>query len=271
MKVNHIIWLLQLLRSGLFIGLLIYSAAATYLFFFADGMIFFPPEATYAHLPQQDPTAINLTDKSGHQLAARYLPNPNSRYTLLFSHGNASDIGSIHPIALALYDAGFSVLTYDYPGYGHSSGKPTEGGTYSAITAAYDYLTDEQNIPPSQIIVQGQSVGSGPATYLAAQRPVAGLILESPFATVFQVVVPFRILPFEKFPNIKRVGDIDCPLLLIHGTEDQTIPFSHSEELLAAAQSPKQLVPILGAGHNDILLLAKETYLKRIQDFAAGL
>ena len=257
----------RVLRSGLFI----YSAVALYLFFFSDRMIFLPPDASYDHQPQQDPIAITFSDASGNQLAARYLNNPDSRYTLLFSHGNATDIGGIHPIALSLYEAGFSVLTYDYPGYGHSTGKPTEAATYEAIEAAYDYLTEAQNISPSQIIVHGQSVGGGPSTYLAAKQPVAGLILESSFATAFQVVVPVRIMPFEKFPNVKRIGKIDCPLLLLHGTVDETIPFSHSEELLAAAKEPKELVAIAGAGHNDLLWTGRETYLTSIQDFTSRL
>ena len=149
------------------------------------------------------------------------------------------------------------MFAYDYPGYGHSSGKPTEGGTYRAIEAAYAYLTTELKVSPDNIV--------------AANKPVGGLILQSTFATVFQVVVPFRILPFEKFPTVKRIGKIDCPLLLIHGTQDSMIPFSHSEELLAAAREPKQLIPIPGADHNDILWVGGELYVSSIQAFTQGL
>lgn len=251
--------------------LFIYGSVALYLFFFADRMIFLPPVPSYEHSPQGDPTAITLTSADGNQLAARYLHNPNSRYTILFSHGNATDMGGVMPILLSLKDQGFSVMTYDYPGYGHSTGKPTEQNSYLAIEAAYDYLTTELELSPENIIVQGQSVGGGPSTYLAASKPVAGLVLESSFSTAFQVVVPFRIMPFEKFPNIRHIDNIDCPLLLLHGTDDTIIPFSHSEELLAAANSPKQLIPIEGADHNDILWVGKETYLQSIQTFANNL
>ena len=257
----------RLLRSVLFI----YGPVALYLFFFADRMIFLPPAPSYEHSPQEDSTAITLTSADDNQLAARYLHNPNSRYTILFSHGNATDMGGVMPILLSLKDQGFSVMTYDYPGYGHSTGNPTEQNSYLAIEAAYDYLTTELELSPDSIIVQGQSVGGGPSTYLAASKPVAGLVLESSFATAFQVVVPFRIMPFEKFPNIRHIDDIDCPLLLLHGTNDTIIPFSHSEELLAAADSPKQLVPIEGADHNDILWVGEETYLQSIQTFANNL
>lgn len=249
----------------------IYSGFALYVFFFADRMIFFLPAVGYEHVPEQDETAVLLTTTDGNTIAARYLHNPDSRTTILFSHGNASDLGSILPNLELLRDAGYSVFAYDYPGYGHSPGKPTEGGTYRSIEAAYGYLTTELKIAPENIVAYGQSVGGGPSTYLAANKPLGGLILQSTFATVFQVVFPFRVLPFEKFPTVKRIDEINCPLLLIHGTSDRTIPFSHSEELLAAAAEPKQLVPIMGADHNDILWVDGTTYLESIQSFISGL
>ena len=251
--------------------LLIYSAFALYIFFFADGMIFLPPKASYKHQPAEDSSAINILTGDANVIAARYLYNPNSDYTILYSHGNASDIGTVSQVLQALYDAGFSILTYDYPGYGYSSGKPNESGAYNAAEAAYSYLTDSLNVPPEKIILHGQSLGGGISTYLAVKKPVAGLILESTFATAFQVRVPFRILPFEKFPSIRRIRSIDCPLLLIHGTDDRTIPFSHSKELLAAAAEPKSLVAIAQANHNNVLWTDKETYLKSIREFANSL
>lgn len=259
-----------MLKLLLFI-LLVYCAFALYIFFFADGIIFLPPKTSYEHQPAKDSSAINIFTGDANVIAARYLHNPKSDYTILYSHGNASDIGTVSPILQALYDAGFSVLTYDYPGYGYSSGKPNESSAYNAAEVAYSYLTDSLAVPPEKIILHGQSLGGGISTYLAAKKPVAGLILESTFATAFQVSVPFRILPFEKFPSIRRIRDIDCPLLLIHGTDDRTIPFSHSEELLAAAAEPKRLVAIAQADHNNVLWIGKETYLSAIQEFANSL
>ena len=260
----------KMLNLLLFV-LFIYSAFALYIFFFANGMIFLPPETSYEHQPAKDSSAINILTGDANVIAARYLHNPKSNYTILYSHGNASDIGTVSEVLQALYDAGFSVLTYDYPGYGYSSGKPTELGAYNAAEVAYSYLTDSLDVPPKKIILHGQSLGGGISTYLAAKKPVAGLILESTFATAFQVRVPFRILPFEKFPSIRRIRNIDCPLLLIHGTDDKTIPFSHSEELLAAAAEPKRLVAIAQADHNNVLWTDKETYLNAIREFANGL
>lgn len=251
--------------------LCLYGVFALYIFFFADRLIFLPPETSYDYRPDQDPTAIRILTGDGNVIAARYLPHPDSRHTILYSHGNASHLGSILPVLQSLQSSGFSVFAYDYPGYGYSTGQPSEGRAYNAIEVAYRYLTDQLDVPPEQIILHGQSLGGGPSTYLAAKAPVAGLILESTFATIFQVAVPLRILPFEKFPNIRRIGKIDCPLLIIHGTHDQTIPFSHSEELFAAAGEPKQLVAIAQANHSDILSVDSTAYLKAIQQFSRSL
>ncbi len=264
----------QMLKISLFFSVL-YGAFALGVAAFADRLIFLPPQASYRHQPAEDSTAINILTGDANVIAARYLHNANSDYTILYSHGNASDIGTVSPILQALYEQGFSVLAYDYPGYGHSSGRPTESSAYNAIGVAFSYLTDSLGVPADKIILYGQSLGGGPSTHLAARlakhTPVAGLILEGTFATVFQVVVPFRILPFEKFANIRRIRRINCPLLLIHGTADQTVPFTHSEALLSAAAEPKSLVAIAQADHNDILRVDSTTYLKAIREFASSL
>lgn len=274
--------ILQLILWGF---LLAYAAFALYVFFFADGLIFLPPAVDYAHEPAKDPSAVNLLTGDGNVIAARYLAQAPTQaptqaqsaqdqshnqkgYTILYSHGNASNLATIAPILNALHSQGFAVLAYDYPGYGHSSGRPTEAGAYNAIEVAYSYLTDTLAVPPEKIILHGHSLGGGPSLYLASKKKVAGVILESTFTSIFQVVVPVRILPFEKFPNIRRIRKLKCPLLLIHGRQDSVIPFSHSEALLAAAIAPKTLVAIAEADHNDNLWIDPETYLSAIRSFA---
>jgi len=247
----------RLLRSVVFI----YAAVGLYLFFFADGMIFLPPSPSY----QDDGSLIRIPTSGGKTIAATYLANPGATYTILYSHGNATDLGLLHPFLLTLQNEGFAVLAYDYQGYGLSEGRPTERNTYRDIEAAYGYLVNQLKTPPETIIVMGRSVGGGPSTYLAAQRPVGGLILESTFTKVFRVVVPIKLFPFEKFPNIDRIRQVQCPVLIIHGTADETVPFEHSEQLYAAAPSPKQFVPIEGADHNTVFWSDEATYLGAVQ------
>lgn len=142
---------------------------------------------------------------------------------------------------------------------------------YRAIEAAYTYLTDPLQVPADHIIVYGRSVGGGPSTYLAARKAIAGLILESTFTSAFRTVVPFPILPFDKFPNAKHLRQFQGPTLIIHGTNDDVIPFNHGETLLGQVKGHSQFLPVEGAGHNDVVWVAGEHYPQAIQDFVQRL
>nr|WP_313890014.1 MULTISPECIES: alpha/beta hydrolase [Nostoc] len=113
----------------------------------------------------------------------------------------------------------------------------------------------------------GRSVGGGSAVNLAMQKPVAGLIIESSFISAFQVIVPFRILPFDKFPNLENIKKVKCPILVIHGKADEIIPFAHGEKLFNAAISPKLSLWVEEANHNDLFWVAEEKYQKTLQEF----
>ncbi|MEM8637316.1 MAG: alpha/beta hydrolase [Cyanobacteria bacterium P01_G01_bin.54] len=253
----------RLVRSLLFI----YSSFALYVFFFADRMLFLPQPPSYPDTEQILKIPVTETE----QISARHLPNPDATYTLLYSHGNAEDLGDIDPILQILQGAGFNVFAYDYRGYGTSDGRPSERHTYADIAAAYRYLTQERNVPPDKIILFGRSVGGGPTLDLAAKEPVAGVILESTFTQAFRVVVPFPLLPFDKFYNRAKLPKIDCPVLIIHGTEDITIPFKHGQQLFEAALPPKTAYWVEGATHNDLVWVAGVEYPQMIQAFSEQL
>jgi Esterase/lipase len=120
-----------------------------------------------------------------------------SQITLLYSHANAEDLGIMFGWLKCLARRlNVNILAYDYTGYGESSGEPSEDACYADIEAAYDYLVNDRNLDPRQILLYGRSVGSGPATYLASKLsiegvPVGGLILECPFKSVYRVVADF--------------------------------------------------------------------------------
>ncbi|PZD74682.1 Multifunctional-autoprocessing repeats-in-toxin [Acaryochloris thomasi RCC1774] len=251
---------LRLVRSTL----IIYALFAVGIYFFGDRLIFQPPPSSY----QDTDEILKIAAEDGQQLSALHLKNPEAKYTILYSHGNASDLGTIRFALEDIKQAGFSVFAYDYRGYGTNSGTPSEKGVYRDIEAAYDYLVDELALSPSQIIVQGQSVGGGPSAYLAAQEPVAGLILESSFTKIFRVLLPFPILPFEKFPNIDRLAKVNCPVLIIHGQTDHIIAFKHGQELFEAAPNPKQFFWVPEAHHNNVQAVAGASYRQALQDFS---
>lgn len=238
----------RLLRSGL----LIYVFFAAYVFFRADSMIFLPPAASYGE--SDEVLRIPVTEEAA--IAALHLPNEDARYTVLFIHGNAEDLGDIRPFLETLHQWGFSVFAYDYRGYGLSDGRPSERNAYQDVEAAYRYLTTQLQVSPDTVLLYGRSVGGGSATYLAARHPVGGLILESTFTSVFRVVVPIPLLPFDKFPNRRRMDEIAVPVLVMHGQADQTIPFHHGQRLYEAASAPKLSLWIPTADHNDFAAVA---------------
>jgi hypothetical protein len=235
----------------------------------SDRMIFLPPPSSY---DERSLPIVRVNTSDGNAVAVLHLPNPAARYTLLFSHGNAEDLGYLAPFLMQLRDAGFAVLAYDYRGYGLSSGgPPTTAGTYRDEAAAYRYATQTLKIPPSRLILHGRSVGSGPAVDLATREQVGGLIVESGFVSVFRVMTRWPLLPFDKFPNLKNIPRVRSPVLVIHGRQDEIIPFWHGEKLFAAAPQPKHSAWIDGAGHNDVADVAWDEYVRVLQDFARSL
>jgi len=124
------------------------------------------------------------------------------------------------------------------------------------------------HIQPNKIIAFGRSVGGGPATDLAARRQVAGLVLESSFTSAFRVLTRIRILPFDRFNNLRKIKKVHCPVLIIQGTLDSVISPSHGKTLFAAANSPKQALWVEGANHNDVALVAGRQYSESLSKFA---
>ncbi len=251
----------RLIRSIIFI----YVCIGLYVFFFADGLIFKPQPASYE--PSKD--FVDLTTSDGTQITALYLPHPQAKYTILFSHGNAEDLGDLRPFLQKLHQMGFAVFAYDYHGYGTSKGTPSEQNVYQDINAAYNYLHQKLGISANQIIIYGRSVGSGPSLELASRQPVAGLILESAFITAFRVLTRIPIFPFDKFRNIDKIKQFHGPVLIMHGTVDEVVPFWHAETLFATANEPKLFVPIAGAGHNNLVEVAGDRYVQAIKKFGA--
>lgn len=245
------------LLAGLYLAVLILS-------FFSDSLIFLPHPSSY----QDNPGILKLTTRKGKKISAIYLPNPEARFTLLVSHGNAEDLGDDRSWLEDLRQVGFSVLAYDYEGYGTSEGRPGEQAAYDDEDATYEYLASVLHTAPDRVIIFGRSVGSGPAVHLAARRSVAGLILQSPFVSAFRVLTRIPLLPYDKFPNSRDIRKVYCPVLIIHGDSDTVIPPWHGRKLFALANEPKRFVSVAGADHNDLDAVAGKAYATILQEFA---
>ncbi len=241
-----------------------YLALTIFGTFFTDSIIFQPPSPGY----RDDASILKLTSADGATISAKYFPNANAKYTLLFSHGNAEDMGYDTPFLEAIHDAGFSVFAYDYQGYGTSEGKPSEEHLYEDSEAAYNYLTNNLHVPSNRIIAWGRSLGGAAAVDLAAKCPVAGLIMESAFTSAFRVLTRYALLPFDRFANLAKIRDVRCPVLVIHGRRDGIIGFYHGQTLFAAANDPKISFWVDKAGHNNVALVAGSRYFEALQKLA---
>lgn len=249
------------------IAIMGYLLVGLLFWFLSNSVLFQPPRLPKAAYPQT--LHIPLANKQS--LSAIYLANPNARFTILFSHGNAEDLATLMPYLMQFVSHGFAVFAYDYPGYGQSSGKPNEENTYQAIRAAYQYLTSLENIKPEKVILYGRSVGTGPTIELATEVHCAGVILESPMVSAYRVMTVWPIFPFDKYRNLSKIPSITAPILLIHGTHDSVIPIWHGKKIFAAITSPKQAYWAEGASHNNVQATSKAKYWQAIDHFAATL
>lgn len=258
---KRVLWSLILIPVAVYLGLLIIATL------FADRLIFRPEPSSYRDTDE----VIKIQTPTGEKISAKFYENSSAKYTILFSHGNAEDIGSNDSFAIRIRDLGFNILAYDYRGYGTSSGSPSETNAYDDIDAAFDYLVTIRGVPPEKIILHGRSLGGAVAVDLASRKEVAGLILESTFTTAFRVLTRHPVIPFDKFKSINKIGSVRCPVLMIHGTKDWTIPIYHGERLFDAANEPKSAMWVDGAGHNNLFYKGQERYLDMLAEFEKSL
>lgn len=249
-------WLL-----GAYIALFIFAV------FFSDGVIFQPPAPQY----RDGKELIRIRSANGAHIVAVYLESPGAKYTILYSHGNAEDLGWNRDLLEEYHRRGFNVLGYDYQGYGLSEGKPSERNAYEDEEAAFEYLVNEKKIPPERIIAVGQSLGGAMAIDLASKHKLGGLIVQSSFTSAFRVLTRMPIIPFDKFNSLSKIKRVSCPVLIIHGKVDTVIGFWNGELLYAASPAPKQKWWVERGNHNDILLVDAPGYWKAVGSFVATL
>lgn len=243
---------------------LIYAAVSGCAHMSVNSVLFQPGFGSHRAVAGQ----IAISTDDGVELAALHLPNPQARFTIWYFHGNAEDLGDIEPFLKDMRDRGFSVFAYDYPGYGRSGGSPSEQSVYAANRAARAYLHDVLKVPASRVIVYGSSVGTGPAIDLAAQHRFAGLVVRAGFLSVYRVVTRWPLLPGDRFRNLAKIRKVSYPVLMMHGRQDEVIPFYHGEKLFAAAREPKRHLWVDGAHHNDFLDVAGERHWAALQEFS---
>lgn len=216
---------------------------------------------------------VELVSADGTLISGRWFPREGAAGAVLICHGQAGNLSlECGPRQLTgwLEDIGVSVFIFDYPGYGRSEGIPTEGGCYAAAAAAFDWLTATQQLPPEQVLVYGRSLGTGVAADLASHRPHRALILVNPYTSLPDVAArgfgmwPAHLVMRNRFPSLARIGLCSGPTLIVHGTDDNLIPFALGQELFEAANEPKQFLSVEGGRHSGGLPAA---FFPTVRDF----
>jgi len=200
---------------------------------------------------------IELAAADGTKLVAWYAPPQNGKPILLYFHGNAANAANRAPKIAMMLEGGFGVLYLNNRGYGGSEGSPTEAHNVADAIAAYDYLV-KRGVPADEIVAFGESLGSGQAVRLAAERPVAGVVLEAPLTSAADVgrsvyfFLPLSLLITDRYNVERHIRAVTAPLLILHGEQDEVIPVEMGKRNYRAANEPKRIETFRQGRHNDL-------------------
>ncbi len=252
----------------------VYLIACVLASFIQSKLLYFPKRDYDA-----DPTELGLafedltlTTADGMDIAAWYVPHDNPRGSLIFCHGNAGNIaGRLHDVLL-LNDMRLNVLIFDYRGFGRSTGRPSEQGTYEDAETAWRYLVDTRGESSDRIVVFGRSLGGAVAIELAGRHEPAGLVIESSFTSIVDIgqlhywYLPVRWIVTHNYASIEKVPHLTCPKIFFHGSHDGLIPIDNGRRLFEAAAEPKSFVETPG-GHTTAGYAFSPEYGKQLAAF----
>lgn len=242
----------------------LYGAFVVALYVFQRGMMYVPDRnrPDPATSGASDLATVEVRTEDGLSLTGWYKPAAPGRRTLVYFHGNAGNIGDRGGKVRPYLDAGMGVLLAGYRGYGGNPGKPSEDGFYADGRAWLGHL-DSVGIAAADIVLYGESLGTGVAVQMAHERAKAGkavaaVILEAPFssmgaaAQIHYPYVPAYWLVRDKFDSIAKIAEVGAPVFVFHGEADRVVPSRLGKRLFEAAREPKESLWLPRAAHNDL-------------------
>ncbi|XP_059670495.1 uncharacterized protein LOC132316028 [Cornus florida] len=215
---------------------------------------------------------LKLETKRGNEIVAVYMKNRSASLTLLYSHGNAADLGQMYDLFSELsVHLRVNVMGYDYSGYGQSTGKPSEQNTYADIEAAYKCLEETYGVKEEDVVLYGQSVGSGPTLELASRlSSLRAVVLQCPILSGLRVMYPVkRTYWFDIYKNIEKISSVECPVLVIHGTADDVVDCSHGKQLWELCKEKYEPLWVKGGKHCDLELYPE--YIRHLKKFISAI
>jgi uncharacterized protein len=238
--------------------------------------IFFP-----SAIIEQTPERVGLefedvffSTQDNIRLNGWFIPHRAAQSTLVWFHGNAGNISHrVENIKLLHDKVKVDIFIFDYRGYGRSEGRVSEKGTYLDGEAALEFVQKRRGVQPNKIILFGRSLGAAVATEMANRFESQGLILESPFVSIREMArVIFPFLPLgpllqTRYDVREKIQRIKIPLLVLHGDQDEVVPFTQGKLVFDAAPEPKKFFTIAGARHNDTYLAGGDSYFQQLRDF----
>jgi fermentation-respiration switch protein FrsA (DUF1100 family) len=199
---------------------------------------------------------LTLETTDGERVIAWHLPPEGDRPVIVYFHGNGGSLRVRAERFAALTADGTGLVALSYRGYGGSSGTPSEAGLIRDAEAAYRFTAERY--PARRTVPWGESLGTGVAVAIAAEHPVGGLILESPFTSIVDIAaaiywfLPVRRLMQDQFHSDQRIARVTAPVLVMHGDRDATVPIAYGERLFAIIKAPKQFVRFPDGGHSNL-------------------
>lgn len=257
--------------------LAVYASLVLVLYLFQTRLVFLP------HIGGRElvasPAGVGLDyqelwlhTRDGERLHAWWVPHPEARAVLHFSHGNAGNISHRLDNLRLFHDLGLSVLIYDYRGYGLSSGRPSEAGLHLDAEAGWLWLVEEQGVAPERIVLFGRSLGGAVAAELAARRQPGALMIESTFTSLPDIAaeiywwLPVRWLTRLQLDARAALARSQQPTLVVHSRDDEIVPFSHGQALFDSAPQPRSFLELRGS-HNTGFVVSEQAYRTGLADF----